>query len=253
MNLKFEIDGRLLKQKKAHHHQNKDLDNLFCSFVFTTPEWKHIEKYAIFWNRKGKSMIHSLGRGIKTQCPVPQMVLNDLYFYVQVYANDKVFTRKEKIFTHGDVQISKDEEKSKKDIKDFFKQMGDKIDNIIYDDNKLLIYKNNKLVKTIDIIDEGLLVKIFNEEVPKYIVDTALSADSELPIANKAVYEALNKKLDKSSLATVAITGDYNDLQNLPTEFPPEEHTHQVKDITDFNEPIDEDLNDFLDKLIEEL
>lgn len=48
-------------------------------------------------------------------------------------------------------------------------------------------------------------------------VDSALSTTSENPVQNKVITVALNAKADSSSLATVATTGDYDDLNNLPT------------------------------------
>ena len=48
-------------------------------------------------------------------------------------------------------------------------------------------------------------------------VDSALSTTSENPVQNKVITNALNDKADSSSLATVATTGDYEDLINLPT------------------------------------
>lgn len=251
MNLKFEVEDRILRQKNSRHH-HKDLDNLFCSFVFTTPDWKHIEKYAIFWNRKGKSTIRSLGNGMRTQCPIPKMVLNDLYFKVQVYANDRVLTQKLKVFTYDDIPVDDDRD-SKKILNHFFKKMEQKIDNIVYDDNKLLVYINNELVKTIDVVDEGLLDKIFNGLAPQFIVDQALSADSDLPISSKAVYAALEEKLDRTSLPAVALTGDYNDLNNIPEYFPPEQHTHSTDDIENWDDSVENDLENLLDNLIDEL
>jgi hypothetical protein len=47
-------------------------------------------------------------------------------------------------------------------------------------------------------------------------VDSELSLESENPVQNKVVTAALNSKADASSLATVATTGDYNDLLNKP-------------------------------------
>ena len=252
MNLKFEVEDKILKQKRSHHLHHKDLDNLFCSFVFTTPDWKHLEKYVIFWNRKGKTTIRSLGKGMKTQCPIPSMVLNDLFFKMQVYANDNVHTQKIKVFTYDEVPIKKDKDPVHL-LNHFFEEMEKKIDNIVYDDNKLLIYVNNELVKSIDIVDERLLEKIMNGTAPQVIVDQVLSPDSEMAISNKAVYEALQNKLDKTSLSTVAQTGSYNDLVDVPTEFPPSSHTHVSEDISNLDETVEDDLENLIDCLINEL
>lgn len=48
-------------------------------------------------------------------------------------------------------------------------------------------------------------------------VDDHIDSASTNPVENKAIYNALNGKADKSELATVATTGDYDDLVNKPT------------------------------------
>ena len=254
MNLKFEIEDMVLRQKKSSTHKKNDLDNLFCSFVFTTPEWKHIDKYAVFWNRKGKSTIRYLGKGIKEQCDLPEIVLNDLFFHVQVYANDDVYTQKLKVFTLEDVPVEKKHgHHEKKFLNDFFKKMDKKIDNIIYDDGKFLIYANNKLIKSIDIVDEKLISNILNGIAPQIIVDMAISENSDLPVSSRLVYQALQEKVDKDSLAQVAYTGSYNDLTDIPDSFTPSPHTHQSDDIENWNDSIEEDLDSFVEDLIENL
>lgn len=42
----------------------------------------------------------------------------------------------------------------------------------------------------------------------------------------------------KPDFADVATSGSYNDLKNVPTEFPPEAHTHTKNQITDFPVPV---------------
>lgn len=48
-------------------------------------------------------------------------------------------------------------------------------------------------------------------------VDSTMSNTSENPVQNKVIYNALQDKANSADLATVATTGDYDDLQNLPT------------------------------------
>lgn len=49
------------------------------------------------------------------------------------------------------------------------------------------------------------------------IVDTSLSSTSTNPVQNNVINSALNNKMDKVTLATVATSGSYNDLTNKPT------------------------------------
>ena len=255
MNLKFEINKTLLEYKKPKNNIHTDeSDDLFCSFVFTTPDWKHLEKYAIFWDRNGKSFIQYLGKGMKTQCPIPKEILSQLFFHVQVYANDKVKTKKIKVFVYDEIpKKHHHNECCKKNVNEFIDQMNGEIDNIIYDNNKLLIYSKNELVKTIDIIDEGLIAKIITESAPKFIIDKVLSENSENPVANKTIFNALQSKVNISSLSTVAFTGDYNDLKNTPVALPTAHHTHESMDINDWDEAIDEDLESLIINLTNSL
>lgn len=251
MNFEFEVEGNILRQK-SHKKSKNDLDNLFCSFVFTTPNWKHIEKYAIFWNRKGKSTIRYIDKGMKGICELPEMVSNDLYFYVQVYANDEILTQKLKVFV-----FDKATKKPKKpcyeeeNLNVFFKKMEGQIDYIKYDGGNFLIYSKNKLVKKIDIVDEQLMSRILNGITPEFIIKIATSDESDLPISCKLVYKALREKVNKTDLPLVAITGSYNDLEDIPTEFPPTPHTHISNDVVDFDISVDKDLKDFIVDLIE--
>jgi len=67
---------------------------------------------------------------------------------------------------------------------------------------------------------------------PVVTVDSALSATSENPVQNKVIKAALDAKTTDSDLATVAKTGNYNDLNNLPeirTDFIP-----KVKNLDDY-------------------
>lgn len=49
------------------------------------------------------------------------------------------------------------------------------------------------------------------------VIDSSLSSSSTHPLQNQAIYTALASKANSSDLATVAISGSYNDLSNKPT------------------------------------
>lgn len=48
-------------------------------------------------------------------------------------------------------------------------------------------------------------------------IDDELSSESENPVQNKVITDALSEKVDIDDLSTVAITGSYDDLTNKPT------------------------------------
>ena len=72
------------------------------------------------------------------------------------------------------------------------------------------------------------------EEANKTVVDSSLSDSSTNPVQNKVVKGALDLKADTSSLATVATTGDYDDLTNKPV-IPPGVVVDQTLDSSSTN------------------
>lgn len=197
LNFDFEIENMIIRQKQ----NKKNTDDFACSFHFKTSEWRHLEKYAIFWSSKEKSTIRYLGRNSKTTCPIPENILESSSFYIQVYANENVFTQKLGVSSY----VHHKKKKGGKPKTRFDKD----IDNIVYEDNKLLIYSNNKLIETIDIVDKTLLNKIVKmikvpeqdvsgkEDISNKISSWSLDAtDSHYP-SEKLVKDALDNKEDK--------------------------------------------------------
>lgn len=254
MDLKFEIINNIIKQKTNFQQS----DNITCLFKFITSDWKSLEKYVIFWDEQEKSFIQSIGKKEKSSCKIPKEILNKDYFYIQIYANDNFYTNKIKIDSfiepeHCPHQIKKKEKQKKKNKCHEGIDTSLIIDDIDYLDNKIIFYSDKKIVRTIDIVDSNLLNKIKKGTSIEYIVDTILSEDSLKPIANKAVYDALLDCLKESDLSTIAFTGNYNDLKNIPKEFKPKKHNHVVVDVVDYEENINIDLNSLLDLLGDEI
>ena len=255
MNLRFEIINQKIRQKTNFEKQNE----INCLFKFVTSEWSSLEKYIIFWNDKNKSIIQSLGKEMECSCLVPDKILNGDYFSIQIYAENNLSTNKIKIdsFIESEecpkqVDIIQEPPKQKCGCHEIV-DTNYIIDNVKYKNNKILFYSENKLVKSIDIIDVQLLEKIKNNLSLEVVVDTILSETSNNPVANKTIYNALLEFLKASDLATIALTGDYNDLKNIPTEFKPTHHNHLVVDVIDYEENIDIDLNSLLDLLGDEI
>ena len=57
-------------------------------------------------------------------------------------------------------------------------------------------------------------------------IDSALSTTSENAVQNKVVKAELDNKANSADLSTVATTGSYTDLNNIPSNFTPASHTH---------------------------
>ena len=65
------------------------------------------------------------------------------------------------------------------------------------------------------------------------------------PVIDDGVSAGLTA-VQPADLETVATTGDYADLLNIPTEFTPEAHNHLAADVTDFNEAVGDAVNGLL-------
>lgn len=108
------------------------------------------------------------------------------------------------------------------------------INGLPYEEPKLKNYYDKKEA---DLISNTLNEKIENLDLSdlEINVDSTLDSSSKNPVQNKAIYDALNNKVDKvngkglstndytntekdklNSIKTVATTGDYNDLINKP-------------------------------------
>jgi len=72
---------------------------------------------------------------------------------------------------------------------------------------------NIKTINGNSILGEG---NITIESGSQITVDSELSTSSENPVQNKVITGALNNKANSADLATVATSGNYNDLSNAP-------------------------------------
>ena len=150
MHFRFEIQGKKIKRRniKILASQNSE-----CSFIFIDPQWVPIEKYVIFWTKKGKSYVRYLGTGKDCKCTIPEEIFDHNIFSLQVWANDDLYTQKLKLGTIPEgYSISQKDKKTYKDtdaeviLYQVFSQLETKIDNILYKDGFLECYANKKLV-----------------------------------------------------------------------------------------------------------
>lgn len=257
MYLNFEITNDKITRKNIE--ENYEEKNK-CFFVFNTKEWNHLEKYAIFWTDKNKSIIRYLGEGRRLKCKIPEEMTD--VFSIQVYANDNVKTNKIQIGT----TITKPNKECPKPIKrdekkcdttsifyDIYKQLEQKIDRIKYVNNTFYIYSSNKLIKAVDLYDKSLIKKLIEDELISLNIDSEMSDTSVNALQNKVITQELNKKEDSSNLHTISRTGDYSDLENKPNEFNPSQHTHRTTEIIDFDHDVDGDIEIMIMKLTDNI
>lgn len=155
MHLKFEIRKKRIERKNIQVLASRDSR---CSFNFDL-DWIPLEKYAIFWTKKGKSYIRYLGTGKKCECSIPEEIFEQNIFSLQVWASDDLCTQKLQLgaIPNG-YTISKPLKECEHTPKTYkeddpevilyqvFSQLETKIDNIKYNNGFLECYANNKLV-----------------------------------------------------------------------------------------------------------
>lgn len=84
--------------------------------------------------------------------------------------------------------------------------------------NKFVAKESGKGLSTNDYTtEEKTKLAGIEAQANKTVVDNSLSSSSENPVQNKIVKGALDLKANSSDLATVATTGDYDDLTDKPT------------------------------------
>ena len=200
-------------------------------------EWLTLNKFAIFTDGWGNSSTQHLGKeGNILTCLIPDKVLQGSYFKISIYAGDLITTNSVSIALIQSGYNHHRRHSCYEDSKDIWVTIFDRLDNtidsIVYDNNTLHLFNRDELVESIylpfvhedevsnlvnTLVDEhitnlptatsatpGLLssedkIKLDNieEGANRTIIDSSLDSNSENPISNNAVTEALESKEDK--------------------------------------------------------
>lgn len=112
-------------------------------------------------------------------------------------------------------------------------QFGDVVNNSTADFNELYnrpSYNGQEMTSETNIPEvvqyeagEGITIEDGIISAVPISVDSELSETSTNPVENRAIYGAISGKVDPEDLATVAFSGEYDDLKNQPTNFTTEE------------------------------
>lgn len=128
-----------------------------------------------------------------------------------------------------DLQFSETDEES------FVLQFGEVVNNSTNDFNRLYnrpSYAGKTMTGNTDIPEvieyqagenitiEGNVISAKSTEIE---IDDKMSPTSTNPVENRVIYAVTSNKVDSDELATVAFTGEYEDLKNEPTGFSPED------------------------------
>lgn len=236
---------------------NKNYNLYNCVFTFEVDsDWIDLEKFVIFrddW--RNPYVVHLKGEGNVLSCLVPDCVLDGDNFKVSVFAGDLLSTNNVTIrllesgYTDGFYQNCK--EKQKDIFVEIFDELDGKVDDVIYDNDKkcFRFYSKGELLKS-------LLVPVITEEEAETICTNVLNNwIYEVPTATESSDGLLSyeDKIKLDLIKSVAFTGDYSDLNNIPNEFTPKAHNHIMNDVVDYDENISLDLNNMLDFLYDEI
>lgn len=220
-------------------NKNKDVYKCRFTFEEDS-EWVNLNKFIIFKDGWGNSSTVHLGKsGNILTCLIPDKVLRGSYFQVSVYAGDLITTNNVSVALIQSGYVNRRKE-CPHDHKDIFVEIFDRLDNtvdsIVYDNNTLHLFNRNIIMESIylpfvhedelgelveDLVNrfitnklptattesDGLLSKEDKEKLDsieyganKLVVDTELDEDSENPISNRVVTQALDGKEDSYNI-----------------------------------------------------
>lgn len=224
-----------------------------CRFYFQKEIWQDKEIYVTFIDETGYNQIMVLGKWNEVlSCTIPKQFLKGKYF--------KIFAYTDTLFRTNTIKVNTNLEKcntcrthNHNAVKYLTDELKQKIDNIIFEDNQLKCYSNNTLIDTIyiDNVDEAVV----QQQIDLHFQNLNPKIDNIIFINNNLICYADNEVVCTIplSLSDVAWSGDYNDLNNIPETFNPSQHTHQMVDVTDYEDNVSMDLNVLLDFLGDEI
>ena len=204
MNLNFEVINQKLKRLDENIIINKTHNYVYCNIIFSTSDWTGLDKFIIFKDGWGDVYRVHLGEEDEfNDIKIPNNLMEGTRFSISIYGGDRLTTNELLIMVAPSGYTSKFQVPQYHDEKDIFVEIFEGLESKI--DN--IVNVDNKLICY---SNENIVC-----EVPLISID---------------------------DLADVAYTGDYNDLINIPTEFPPLSHTHESEDIVDFEDNVGVDF-----------
>ena len=209
--------------------------------------WNGVDKFVIFSDNWDNVCRVHLGEEDVCECLVPSSMLNSSYFRVAVYGGDLVSTNNVAIplLMSGYIDPSNPDYLHnwvygvQNDIfVEIFNKINARVHHIIYADKSLYLYTERELLESVYLpfvtTDES--ISIVRSLVEEYF--------GTIPFD---IIENLN------NLSSVAWSGDYEDLENIPSEFTPKHHEHLVSEVTDYEDKVNLDFNNLLDLLVDEI
>lgn len=242
---KKEVLSRINDVKKDNSKYYK------CQFYLDKETWSNSEIFVYFKNYVGYSKIIPLGKYAEVlSCTLPKQMISQPSFKLYIYSKDELKTNEVQIIPS---EICKTKIKHDSALNQIVEEINKKIDNIYFEDNQLKCYSNNTLIDTIyiDNVDEAVV----QQQIDLHFQKLNPKIDNIIFIDDNIICYADNEIVCTIPLllSDVAWSGDYNDLNNIPETFNPSQHTHQMVDVTDYEDNVSMDLNILLDLLNDEI
>ena len=96
MVLEFTVNKQQLTRVDDNMIASYSKNFLRCKFYCSKP-WGRLYKYALFINVKGKETIVELGTGKEVFCVIPENILTGNFFYVSIFADDRLTTTQQMV------------------------------------------------------------------------------------------------------------------------------------------------------------
>jgi len=156
MELQFEINNQIIQRTDTEKPVQLSRNYLQCYFDFKSAEWDGVDKFAIFRNENNKSYTCHLGTENVCECTAPVNALTGSFFRVSVYGGDLITSNIETVLllkSGYTTNISPDTPHSKDVFEEIFEKLGEKIDDVTYEDELLKFYADEVVVCTVDPTD----------------------------------------------------------------------------------------------------
>ena len=214
MDLNFEVKNQIIKRTDKNVIVNKSHNYLFANICFKSSEWEGVDKYAIFKDGWDNSYHIHLGIEDEFYLPIPTDVLIGVSFRLTVYGGELITTNEVKV--------------------------------ILIPSGFTLKYKTPPGYK-----NRNVFIEIFEKLSSK--IDNIVLEENHINCYIEGRLVCSIPLMTVDEVSDVAISGDYNDLINIPTEFSPSPHYHNTGEITNFEGNVDSNMELMLIKLTDNI
>lgn len=174
IEINLKIENQLLKRVDKEPIVDHSKNIVKTKFTIEGDLWDDLDKFVIFTDAfDNKTTVH-LGFESVCECVVPSSCLKTSYFKMVIYGGDRTITNQVTIplLESGYTRKHHDSDIEPKDIfVELFEGLNSKLDNIMYADNCLHLFKNGVLVNSISLpfVEYSQVKSIVIEQIREYM------------------------------------------------------------------------------------